>query len=198
MADWTTYGDVMIRYMLLFLLGLLSFNANAQLAVTANGNLTFDMGPAPAYGFEFDVTHTEPGTFTDIIEFRLSKGKEAMGDLAVYRGVTPVSFDLYNSQGLVYQSFNRYDWESGETSFLLNGYLDAGSYYFKIVGQAGGVTDPLVAGTYQFINAVTPVPEPSTYALMLMGLLGLGYSAARRARGTVRSGMAGQDSLMGA
>jgi len=178
----------MIRYMLPFLLGILSFNANAQLVVTTNGNLTFDLGPTTTAGSNFSVTHTESGTFTDVFEFSLSNPGTEFGDLGMYEGVTPISFNLYSSSGnlIVESDFQFY--YSGEMYWQLLGQLGAGSYYFKIVGPAaGGVADPYISSTYVFtdlVTLVTPVPEPSTYALMLMGMLGIGYVLRRRARKT--------------
>jgi hypothetical protein len=36
------------------------------------------------------------------------------------------------------------------------------------------------AVTYNFTPSVAPVPEPSTWAMMLLGFVGLGYAAVRR------------------
>jgi hypothetical protein len=179
----------MIRYMLRFLLGILLFNANAQatdINVSTNGNLDFNMGAASTIQNFFSVTHTESGTFTDVFEFSLASPGTENVPFAFYEGVTPISFDLYSSSGYVVTSGENRTDISDDPYYLMLGQLSAGSYYFKIVGPAAGaVADPYIASTYEFVDYVSPVPEPSTYALMLMGMLGIGYVLRRRARGTM-------------
>lgn len=60
------------------------------------------------------------------------------------------------------------------TSALLN----AGSYYYAPVFPAGTVT-----GAYAFQSEVSPVPEPSVYAMLLAGLGVVGFMARRRNKG---------------
>jgi hypothetical protein len=45
-------------------------------------------------------------------------------------------------------------------------------------GLLGGVLFGTI--TYNFTPAVPTIPEPSTWAMMLMGFAGLGYAALRR------------------
>ncbi|TJZ68006.1 FxDxF family PEP-CTERM protein [Chitiniphilus eburneus] len=52
--------------------------------------------------------------------------------------------------------------------------LTGGDYYYKVSGLLTGV----LGGQYTIASAVVPVPEPETYALMGLGLVGL--IAARR------------------
>jgi hypothetical protein len=55
------------------------------------------------------------------------------------------------------------------------------SLTFLMVGDAGGETEFSDEVTARFtVAAVTEIPEPSTWALMLAGLAGLGFMARRR------------------
>lgn len=53
--------------------------------------------------------------------------------------------------------------------------LGAGAYTLTLIG-----TNSAGIGSYAGNLAVTPVPEPETYALLLAGLLGIGFIARRR------------------
>ncbi len=58
------------------------------------------------------------------------------------------------------------------------GALDAGDYHYQVKGDADGVT----GGSYALTSAVTAVPEPEIYALLLAGLGVVGFLAKRRKR----------------
>jgi hypothetical protein len=49
----------------------------------------------------------------------------------------------------------------------------------------GNGSGPFTTGTGSFGALVAPVPEPSTWAMMIIGFLGLGFTAYRRRRQTV-------------
>lgn len=55
--------------------------------------------------------------------------------------------------------------------------LPAGSYGFQVFGAATGASGGIYSGVIQAISAV---PEPETYAMMLAGLGIVGFVAARR------------------
>ena len=59
---------------------------------------------------------------------------------------------------------------------LLEEDIPAGNYSLKISGH----TRRCVEGYYSGMVAVTPVPEPSTWALLLAGLAGIGLISRRR------------------
>ena len=53
--------------------------------------------------------------------------------------------------------------------------LTAGSFYYKVSGIASAA-----GGGYSLGSTVTAVPEPETYAMMLAGLVAVGFLARRR------------------
>jgi hypothetical protein len=177
---------------LMFLALLLSLNANAQyINISTLGNITGDLGQANGLPSSFSVTHTGSGTFTDIYEFILANPGTDIGILGIYEGVSPISLSITGSGsgglGFAYAE-SKTDWNTLEQYWIFVGQLNGGSYGFNIVGNADGTPNPFIPAsvTYVFTAGVSPVPEPSTYALMAMGLAFLGYIAMRQARNTQR------------
>ena len=86
-----------------------------------------------------------------------------------------------------FNSGNGYSWMFGSTSSAISGFL-AGGAQFNIL--TAGFMNPTGAGTFSisevgldqlFLN-FTPVPEPSTWALMGIGVLSLTVLAFLRRR----------------
>jgi hypothetical protein len=64
----------------------------------------------------------------------------------------------------------------------LSGNLTAGLYTIGIT-DLGPLQDPQYTITFDTaINQIAGVPEPSTWAMMMLGFAGLGYAGYRRAR----------------
>ena len=57
--------------------------------------------------------------------------------------------------------------------------LDAGSYYYATLFPVKGK----MGASYAFTSQVSPVPEPSVYAMLLAGLGVVGFAARRKAKG---------------
>ncbi len=59
-----------------------------------------------------------------------------------------------------------------------------GNYNFGPLTYGVAVTDGINALDYRFsgLSALSPVPEPSTWAMLLLGFAGLGYAGVRQAR----------------
>lgn len=55
-------------------------------------------------------------------------------------------------------------------------FLESGNYRLNFGGTATGIAGGIYAASFQ----VTAVPEPETYALLLAGLITLGFAARRR------------------
>ncbi|MCV2369547.1 FxDxF family PEP-CTERM protein [Roseateles oligotrophus] len=54
--------------------------------------------------------------------------------------------------------------------------LTAGNYFYKVTGNAAGIS----GGAYTLTSTLQPIPEPTTYALLLAGLGVVGFVARRR------------------
>jgi len=55
-----------------------------------------------------------------------------------------------------------------------SGILEAGNYYLEIAGNGGGTSG------YGGNLSVAAIPEPGTWAMMLLGFAGVGFMAYRR------------------
>ncbi len=88
-------------------------------------------------------------------------------------------FDVFNISGATYSILNSSNAVLGSsvagTPFTVSG-LAAGEYTFKVVGETVGAA----GGNYGFAINVTPVPEPSSAAMLLIGFAALGAVARRR------------------
>jgi len=169
--------------------GLLVANVHATTNIpeTVAGNLTVNLGVDPSAADVYSVVHTTKGAFTDVYDFavassslRNSVASYASLSLTSLLGITNPTFGLYTSGGVLVQA-------GSVTSIGLNQSigtisktgLAGGSYYYQFAGVSVGHN----GGAYQFAQVISPVPEPSTYALMLMGLCAIGYAVVRQQRG---------------
>ena len=88
---------------------------------------------------------------------------------------------------ILYETSGTYDLHGGSfiatsANATTQGYFDTSAAAFAIIaGTAITVhADQLYSRSHQDFVVLTPVPEPSTYALMLAGLAGIGFVARRR------------------
>ena len=182
--------------------GLLAANlAHAtptNIAETTGGNLTVNLGYNPTADDVYSVLQTNQGAFTDIFQFRLTEAGPTTTADASYAslqlldlyGLSNATFGLYTSNNVLIQSGTITPLGVAQSVGTLDsGPLANGSYYYKLTGDSIGAS----GAAYQFTQTVNPVPEPSTYALMLLGLLGIGYVGVRQARkatGELTAGLA--------
>lgn len=137
-----------------------------------------------------------PGLFMDFFKFS-TPGASALASSAVSTNVSisvPVSVDILKVVGGMYSLWSNPDgiigsaddvsmagWTWGFTGSTGNvsnqvNLLASGNYYYAVSGMAAGAS----GGSYTLVSTVTPVPEPETYAMMLAGLVAVGFLARRR------------------
>jgi len=119
-------------------------------------------------------TFADKYLFTSNVAFTLvgALESEAQGP---NRDLDITAFKLFNNDGLLVSGVSIADGAVDEFS-LSTGLLAAGNYYLQVEGSVIGKA----GGKYSGDIAVSPVPEPETYAMMLAGLGLLGFSARRR------------------
>lgn len=152
-------------------LSALSFTSAAQ-AATAR----LDYGVS-----SFSVT-TAIGSFADTYLFDLTQPSAISWNISnnpqVLTVSPSISYSIFDIQGSSFK-FGLFDSNNVAVSDSSN--LTAGSYSLKVQGIATG----LVGGSYNlYANvaklAVTPVPEPTSSALMLSGLAFMGLFVSRK------------------
>jgi hypothetical protein len=94
------------------------------------------------------------------------------------------------------QVLQKQEAQTGRTSGLtLDGWLSSNGSTGPVAGLFSGGTPPfhlvesngnIAAFEVDGITRGPAVPEPSTWAMMLVGFVGLGYAGFRRARGALR------------
>lgn len=159
-----------------FIKTLLASVALIVAASSANAAVT-DIGPVTnSYSnIVFLPTNT---TFEDVYTFSLTA---PAADFSVSKIVLS---NFYNFSSLEFSVFSGTVGSSTELysvsvptaeelAFNLSG-LGAGSYYVQIAGKTSGIA----GGSYAF--SITPVPEPSSAAMLLIGFAALGAVARRR------------------
>ena len=177
-------------------------------AVTIDGTVTLSPGnplgsPIGALTFTNGLTLVTNGS----ISFNLIDANGTFGVGYGYFNVTGGTLDLtgaaasslafnvntINASGrpamaVNFNSSNPYSWMFGQSSSAISGFL-AGGAQFNIL--TGGFQNPTNGGTFSisengmnqlFLN-FTPVPEPSTWALLGLGILSVVPLALRRHRG---------------
>lgn len=143
-------------------------------------DLTWDIGAVPAApdSYYTVVTH-EFGSFIDTISFIVPDGS-----LGVAANVLPVpdTTDGIGFSGHI-SSLTYAIWQGTTNLGSYAGGMDvsrttltAGSYTLTIAGNADGN----FGGSYGLNMSVTPVPEPATYGMLLVGLGLLGFATKRR------------------
>ena len=134
-----------------------------------------------------NVTNSAPGDFENVGTETVSIGggtAVTFTDLTQVfstQSVSTVGFEdlvLDDILGDIDASFASYDLKTSIGPIVGSSEFDAGSS-FPTTGGAFVLTS---VGEFTFTAATSAIPEPSTWAMMLIGFAGLGYAGYRRAR----------------
>jgi PEP-CTERM motif len=154
----------------------------ANIPETVAGNLMVSLGTNPHADDVYSVLHTSFGNFVDTYTFSVSNTSTAVSaygtlELPSLYGMTVSSFNLYTSGGsLVSAGTITTSSPNSSAGLISTSGLANGAYYYELSGSVTGTE----GGAYQFSQITAPVPEPSTYALMFMGLTAVGYAVMRQ------------------
>ena len=172
---------------------LLAVGALLAMTTASNANIIANLGVNPTSGAGAFSNSPGLGSFDDQYTFQLV-GSPQFLTIASVTNVFPSASDfIANFTGSVFQIVGTIG--GGDDirvigpvdatancgldcqGFAGSALLDAGNYYLDISGVAGGT-----AG-YGGNLAVAAVPEPSTWAMILLGFFGLGFMSLRRKHG---------------
>ena len=150
---------------------------------TGNGSRLGSIGAAPtSFASQCFRTFSSPGAnFTDHYSFSIAAlGNVAGGlvDFLVFQwNDVNLSSVVVSGQGQVRSDANAADGFSfaglsaGTYDLAVSGYLDRGQL---IGGYTGAISSSA--------SVAAPVPEPETYAMLMLGLAGVGFAARRRSK----------------
>ncbi len=159
--------------------GLLSFAGASSAATYDIGDLSL-LGDA---GYGQSVSFTE-GVIADAFNFTLSGGENTFGAVISKLSIFSDQLLTFFSGTLTGPGGFSQELSMGAISIppatiqsvTYNGMLGVGDYSLAVAGTSQG------AGTYQVSLLATPVPEPESIAMLLVGLGLMGTIARRRNR----------------
>jgi len=147
------------------------------LAVSLNAAAaTYNLGTLPIGETDFGINNVGKGTFSDTINFSLGSASNLETGISslelvlggsVRFGISSLNMALYNSAGAKL---------GGGTDITVSNALPTGSYFAVITGIGSGSSGGKYAGAF----LVSAVPEPDIWAMLLVGIGLLGFTAMRR------------------
>ncbi len=160
-------------------LKLLTVAIASVLAFNAHANTT-NWG---SHGtLELGSNLSEPGDINDIFAFVLGEGSSVVSSAVALGSPGLLNIEnglvkLYKETGVedAFLGSYAFDGTTGSTFHTFD-LSSPGAYYYNVVGQATGA----FGGFYSLSSATTAVPEPTTLALMLAGLVATGSMYRRR------------------
>jgi hypothetical protein len=163
----------------------------AGLCSSAQSAVIADLGTNPTAATSYTVNHAA-GSFNDVFKFNLSTLSDTIAS-SVGLTLAPFYQTTFTSFGLFADAFGTGTGGSLITSGVISATpssatltqnnVASGNYYFELNGESTGVVGSVYlfsANTSASPNIPPPIPEPETYALMLVGLGVLGAVAKRR------------------
>lgn len=147
-------------------------------ASAANAGVVFDQVVLTGPGTDFfgAVIEAEPGPFTHVFNFTLANHAQANSSLTTIRlGATDIDFSSIKLDGF---SFDQIGFDpKSEVWELASVLLGSGPHSITVTGNVVGRSQ---GGSYSGVLNVAAVPEPATWALMIMGFAGAGAMMRRR------------------
>lgn len=140
--------------------------------------------PNAVYGGSASYTHAPWGTFTEYFQVQKANGKVASGSNG---RISVFEFTAYNAAGLTFAGEDAEFYADGRLKDTGDGYRfasNAGGWWFLGHIQPDGSESINIAARDAFCvegcRIDTPVPEPGTWALMILGFGGAGAMLRRR------------------
>jgi PEP-CTERM motif len=157
----------------------LALAAPAMAATCTSTSAWGDMGPPAAqlFGHSFGSA----GAFNDCYTFTLDGSATAFGGTVE---IDPIfdKLDIDVSSVSLFSGSNLIGADATPGLFSFGG-LSAGNYTLAVAGlvsNAPGFINTRVGYSGGLVTLAAPVPEPESYAMMLAGFFGVGFSVLRR------------------
>jgi choice-of-anchor C domain-containing protein len=144
-------------------------SANGNRSLDLNGLVpgsiaqTFDVIPGQKYQVTFDLAGNPAGGPT-------------LKTLTTTAGITAL-FSSFDTTG---KSLSNMGWTPVSFDFTAIGSTETLTFASTTSGDSGSSTYPTAFGPALDNVSVTAVPEPSTWAMMILGFLGIGFAAYRQ------------------
>jgi len=147
--------------------------------------LTFDAGVDFSLDLGNSTIYAQPGPIGATVCAQCVAAGSAFGSLFVSQAVTSTLFgadtapDQYLAWGMVYNTPGGPNQTELHTYMGISGTSSRMSFQDDGVIQSVGITSLPWVGTW-LVTTLPPIPEPSTYALLLVGLATVGVATRRR------------------
>ncbi|MFN0186117.1 MAG: PEP-CTERM sorting domain-containing protein [Aquabacterium sp.] len=169
-----------------------NYSSNAgQFTGTLNGNSFLTYCTDLLQSFSFNVNYTNYSVVDGVTAWGATR-RHAMDKLMSAAIASGVPSDAAQSAAVqaavwevLYETSGVYDLTAGtfvatSTDGATQGFINAVNWAGIMAGPVTHHVDQLYSPTKQDFLVITEVPEPSTYALLVAGLAGVGFVARRR------------------
>lgn len=161
--------------------GALALSLMAAASTVSATTYEQNVGDLTTAGFDYDLSNFVIGDILNLT-FNLSESADVVyginnvtttnGNKGTYT-FSLIADDIYTSSGNAFTGGS-----------VIQNALDAGSYLLTYVIKSPRFSDLKQSGTISLSSSIAAVPEPETYALMGVGLLGLLAARRRKAMGS--------------